>query len=169
VRLQPTTDGALHPTDGGPNDHHARPTRVDFLNTTQSIPGGGAATYNLDVALPRSDFVLAQIKMMGAHSIQTGIWREGAYVQATTNAANAIGHSFRDSGGATKMIYHSVYSKQNGDAYLTQKVFDGAVALGADYIALLDAVIIGAVLRLTFRNSYLLARTLWVKGVALLW
>jgi hypothetical protein len=65
--------------------------------------------------------------------------------------------------------YTATYSKQNGDAYLSDKVFDTNTSLSAQYIALKDAYITGSILRLVFHNYFGGSAYLWVKGQALLW
>jgi hypothetical protein len=96
-----------------------------------------------------------------------GNWRECAEIVATTDSAEAMGHSVREAG--TRKVYASTYSKQNADAYLSHKIFDDNTGSGNRYIAVQDVAIVGAVLRITFRNFFGGSATLWVKGQALLW
>ena len=101
--------------------------------------------------------------MMGL-ATASGVWRECAQVVVTTDLNEAQAYSSRDAGD--KRVYTATYSKQNGDANLTFKIFDNNPASGNRYIALKDAWISGAVLYLRFHNYYGGSSTLWVKGLA---
>lgn len=151
------------------NNHHPEPTSVSINNTTQSLPPG--TTYNLDITLPHADFEFARVMIMGPQVVPPVVsanYREYAEVAVTTVAAEAIAHSTRNA-GTFKKVYAATYSKQNGDTYLSHKIFDSVTGVGNRYIQLLDAQIIGATLRLTFRNTHGGSAFLWVKGQALLW
>jgi hypothetical protein len=167
MRLRQQTDGRLHPTDGGADDHHAAPVSVDFVNTTQSLPP--YTTYNLDVPVGRDDFQFGRVMLIGPKDA-TGLgaaWKEAAELLVTRDAAQAVGHSFRNAEASIKS-YSSTYSKQNSDAYLTHKIFNlGTVS--QRYITVQDAVLTGSVLRLTFRSFYGGSITLNVRGHVLLW
>lgn len=164
MRLVSASDGRSHEglAGVGVGDHHVPPNSVEILNTTQLI--GPGATYNLDVVLPRAEYQLAHIQIIGARQI-SGDWREGADVYATRVDREAIGYSFRYANA--RQIYSATYSKQNSDVNLTHKIFDSDLA--RDNISLIDAFVFEGVLRLTFKNYYGLLQTLWVKGRALLW
>jgi hypothetical protein len=166
MRLSIETDGRIHPADGGVNDHHPRPVSVSINNTTQSLPPG--TSYNLDISLPHGGFKIARIQIMGAKAVgAAGSFREGAEIVASTDADQAMAISTREA--AVKKSYVATYSKQNGDAYLSHKIFDSNTGSTALYIAVTAAVIIGSTLRITFRNYFGGSATLWVKGQALLW
>lgn len=169
MRLDQTTDGRSHDAlTVTADDHHPAPASVSFSNTSQSLPPGTA--YNLDVALPHAGFQAAKVYLEGPAIAGGGTatkWRECAQVHVTTDSADAIGHSTRDSGSIYK-TYVVTYSKALGVTNLTHKIFDSVVASGSRYIALQDAQIIGAVLRLTFRNYFGGSATLSVKGHAVL-
>jgi hypothetical protein len=96
------------------------------------------------------------------------LWQESALVHCTTDSADAIGHSNRYADSSYKS-YCVAYSKQVGDSILTHAIFDSATGAGQNYIALQDAQIIGAVLRLTFKNFYGGSATLNVKGQVLVY
>ncbi|MGD9156785.1 MAG: hypothetical protein PVG39_00125 [Desulfobacteraceae bacterium] len=164
MRLDNLTDGRVHPSDGGVNDHHAAPISVDFINTTQSLPPG--TSYNLDVSLGRDDFRFARVMIIGPND-SAGLnspWKECAELLVTRDSTKAMGHSISNAG--QKKVYASTYSKQNSDSYLTHKIFNAGVG---DYIAVENAVLTGSVLRLTFRSFYGGSMTLNVRGQALLW
>jgi len=166
MRLSAETDGRDHASLAAtPDDHHPRPASVTINNTSQSLPPG--TTYNLDIALPHAGFQFARVQILGAKQmpLSAGNWYECAEIIATTNSAQAIGHSTHDS--SFKKVYSVTYSKQVGDAILSHKIFDTNTA--AEYIALQDALITGSTLRLIFRNFFGGSATLWVKGQALLW
>lgn len=168
MRPEPSTDGRVHPVDGLPNDHHAAPDHVTIFDTTTSIPPGSTA--NVNIALPRSDFQIARILVhgpkcaVGTTPVYAGY--EGAYIQATTVASDAYGCSTRDAGAFRQ--YGGHWAKQVGSLILSEYVFDNNTALGSRYIAIKDAQIIGAVLRLTMVNSFGGSATVWIKGGALL-
>jgi hypothetical protein len=167
MRLTEQSDGLLHPPDLTPDDHHPAPTSVTIDNTSQSLPPG--TSYNLDISLPHSNFQFARVQITGAKPLWiAGYWREGAEILVTRSASEAMGHSIRETGSMYK-VYAVTYSKPQGDAYLSHKIFDNNTGSSNRYIALLDAVITGSTLRLTFRNTFGGSATLWVKGQALLW
>jgi len=167
MRLTEQSDGLLHPADLTPDDHHPAPTSVTISNTSQSLPPG--TTYNLDIALPHSNFQFARVQITGAKPMWVaGYWREGAEILVTRNSSEAVGHSIRETGSIYK-VYAATYSKQNSDAYLSHAIFDNNTASSSRYIALQDAVITGSTLRLTFKNLFGGSATLWVKGQALVW
>jgi len=95
------------------------------------------------------------------------LFRECAKVHVTTDTADALGDSVRNTGLAYKS-YAVSYAKQAGATNLTHKLFDTATGASARYIALKDAVITGSTLRLTFHNYYGGSATLSVKGQAVL-
>lgn len=165
MRTTPTTDGHSHDAlTVTANDHHPQPTTISINNTTQSLPPG--TTYDLDLTLPHSNFKFAKIIIMGAWSPPGPAWRECAQVTVTTDSAEAIGTSIRDA-GSFKKSYAATYSKQNGAANLSHKIFDSAVgSYSQRYIALKDAWITGTTLRLRFQNYFGDSATLWVKGQA---
>lgn len=167
MRLRQATSGRSHDamTDVATDQHHPRPELVTIENTTQVIAAG--ATYDLDISLSSALYRLARIQIQGPHLTGGGgnLWREGASVHASRTAAEAQGHSTRDTGSNFKS-YVVTYAKSAGASQLTHKIFDSVTGTGARYIALQDARIVGAVLRLTFRNFDASARTLWVKGLA---
>lgn len=166
MRTNETTDGAQHPPDAALHDHHAAPDDVDFSNTTQGLAAG--ATYDLDVALPRSDYTMARVLLQGRHpAIGLGVWKERCSLVVTTDSTEAIGHSARDA-SSKRSQYHATYSKQNSDSQLSHKIFDNATAYASRYISLQDAWITGSVLRLRFKNHRAAVAVLWVKGRALL-
>lgn len=150
------------------DDHHPRPESVSFSNTSQSLPPG--TTYNLDVSLSNSGFQIAKIYIEGPAQIGGGgsLWRECAIVHATTALVGAIGHSVRNTGSNYK-VYSVTYAKSMGVTNITHKIFDTTTASGSRYIALLDAQIVGAILRLTFKNYFGGSATLSAKGQAILY
>lgn len=153
----------------GADDHHPAPASVSFSNTAQSLPPG--TTYNLDVALSNANFRLAKVYLEGPAISGGGSgseWREAAIVHATTDTSEAIGHSCRNVGSMYKS-YVVTYAKSVGVTNLTHKIFDTVTATSSRYIALMDAQIIGAVLRLVFRNYFGGSATLSVKGQVLLY
>lgn len=162
------TDGMAHPPDGGLHDHHAAPAQVTIDDTTTSIVPYGTA--NVDIVLPRSDYQLARILIhgpksaVGTSTIYSGF--EGAYIQATTATSDAMGYCGRDTGAFRQ--YGGCWSKQEGSSILTDYVFDNNTLLTARYIAVQDASIIGAVLRLVMKNSYGGSAFVWMKGAAVL-
>jgi len=165
MRTQQDTDGRSHDAlTVTVDDHHAAPRSVSFSNVTQSLPPG--TTWDLDVTLPSSALKVARVQLMGPATSGggsgTGKWRECASVHATTSSAEAMGHSVRTPG--FKRSYCATYAKSQGDAQLSQKIFDSG-----GNVSLQDAWIVGAVLRLRFRNHFGGSSTLWVKGSALLW
>jgi len=166
MRLKGQTDGLEHEAlEVTPHDHHSRPTTVSINNTTQSLPPG--TTYDLDITLPNANYVRAKILITGAAIAGGGsgaLQRECAELVATTDSAEAIAYSVRTSG--FKKVYCSTYSKQNGDSYLTHKIFDNNTGSSNRYIALQDAWITGSILRLRFYNFFGGSATLWVKGSA---
>lgn len=169
MRLTPVVDGIEHAgLDITPYDHHPPPATVSISNTTQSLPPG--TSYNLDISLPRKDFVFARIMLKGPRQMfglgTTGY--EGADIVATTSAGDAFGESVRDTGLMTQ-TYSAMYTKYDGSVSLTMRIFDNATGSTQMYISLEDAVIIEDILRLTFKNYYGGSATLWVKGQALLW
>ena len=162
MRLTQQVDGRQHP-DGAANDHHAEPISVDFINTTQSLPP--LTTYNLDIAVGRDDFQFARVMLIGPNlSAALGTWKECAELLVTRDSGESVGHSVRNAG--TKKVYSATYSKQNSDAYLTQKVFNTG---SGNYINVQDAVLTGSVLRITFRSFFGGSVFLNVRGQALLW
>jgi hypothetical protein len=160
VRPEQDTDGRDHDAiSTTPHDHHAAPELVSFGNTTQSLPPG--TTFDLDVTLPDAGYKAARVQLMGPNkSGGGGIWREWGSVYVSTDSAKAMGHSARS--GGFKRSYCATYAKSQGDAQLTQKVFN----TGTGYISLQDAWITGSTLRLRFRNHFGGSTTLWVKGEA---
>lgn len=162
MRLVPMTDGLMHPSDGGINDHHPGTKAVTINNTTQSLPPG--TTYNLDTALGNSNFQLARVMIFGPKVLfgSADLWKEGGEILVTRDISEAVGQSYRDA-GTFKKVYSVSYSKFRSDSYLTQKIFDSG---GNRYIALQDAVLTGSDLRLTFKNFFGGSATLWVKGQA---
>lgn len=163
-----TSDGLDHDSlTVGPHDHHPQPVSVSFSNTSQSLPPG--TTFNLDVTLPDGNYTFAKAMLLGARqtSPSSGTWRESAIVMATRSAAEAISESIREA--QFKKVYLATYSKAVGDSYLSHKIFDSNTGISNRYIALQDAVLVGSVLRLTFRNFFGGSATLWVKGQALAW
>lgn len=163
VRLTAVTDGRSHAGLSGvaADDHHAAPRSVEIINTTQVIAAG--ASFNLDIALGTSVAVFCQASLTGPHNQTAGLWREGVHVYATRTIGEAIAHGTRD-GGLYKS-YVMTYSKQVGDAYLSPGVFAQEVVIA---IALVDAVLTGSNLRLSFKNYGTGSYTLWVKGRAIL-
>lgn len=171
MRLGQSSDGRSHDAiTVGAHDHHNAPESISFSNTTQSLPPG--TTYNLDIPLGRTGYQMARIQMTGPVTIPAGftgaLWRECAEIVATTDTSEAMGHSIRDA-QSPKKVYAATYSKQNGDSFLSHKIFDSNTVVSNRYICLQDAVITGSTLRLTFRNNFGGSATLWVKGHALLW
>jgi hypothetical protein len=169
MRLEPETDNRSHASLSGitVNDHHSQPKAVDINNTSQSLPPG--TTYNLDIALGRSDYQFARIMIQGARSLfGAGNEKEGAEILATRNIAEALAHSTRDSGLSFR-VYCVTYTKQVGDLYLTHAIFDSNTGISSLYILLQDAYITGSTLRLVFKNIFGGSATLWVKGRALVW
>lgn len=169
MRLEPATDGLDH--DGllsvGADDHHPEPVSITINNTSQSLPPG--TDYNLDLILPHSGFQMARVQITGPHEMWTaGQWRDCAEIVVTRSVSEAMGYSIRDAQSMYK-VYAATYSKQNGDAWLSHKIFDNSTPAANRYIALLDAVITGSTLRLTFHNYFGGSATLWVKGQALVW
>lgn len=168
MRLREATSGRSHDalTDVAADQHHPAPAMVTISNTSQVIAGGTA--FALDVALPSSLYRLARAQLLGPHVTGGGgnLWREGASVHASRTAAEAMGHSTRDSGSNWRS-YVVTYAKVASATNLSHKIFDSITGAGNRYIALKDAQIIGAVLRLTFHNYDAGPRTLWVKGEAL--
>ena len=94
--------------------------------------------------------------------------RESGEIHATTDSAEAVGHSVRDA-QAIWRIYAASYFKMAGASYLTFKIFDSDTNPANRYIAVKDALITGSTLRIVFRNFAGTAQTLWVKGKALVW
>lgn len=165
MRTKPMTDGLSHTAlEVTPHDHHPQPTTVSINNTSQSLPPG--TTYNLDITLPSTGYTRAKILIMGPGSSVSGVaWKECAEIVATDDSTEAIAYTVRNT-GTFKKVYASTYSKQNGDALLTHKIFDSDTTSGHDYIALKDAWITGSTLRLQFQNFYGGSAYLWVKGQA---
>lgn len=171
MRLDQNTDGRSHDalTDVSADQHHSAPDDVTFSDTSTVISAGSA--FNLDVTLPNSGFVAARVYMEGPAIAGGGsgsLWRECATVHVTTDTADAIGHSVRNTGSIYKS-YVVTYAKQLAVTNLTHKIFDTVTAPGSRYIALKDAQIIGSTLRLTFHNYDSSSRTLSVKGQAVLY
>jgi hypothetical protein len=168
MRTTPTTDGREHPTILTPHDHHPRPDQVEINSAgIVSLPPG--MTYDLDVALSRSDYTICRVILTGADISGGGLgtlWREGCEVICTTDVSDARSHSVRTS--TFKQVYACHYSKPQGDSYLSHKVFDSVTGVSNRYIALQDARIVGNILRLTFRNFHGGSAWLWVKGSAIL-
>lgn len=162
------TDGMIHPPDGGLHDHHAAPAQVSIDDTTTIIPP--SSTANIDITLPRSDYQLARILIHGPKSavgtITGNSGFDGAFIVATTATSDAQGYCARDAGALRQ--YGGVWSKQEGSSILTDYVFDSNAALGNRYIAVQDASIIGATLRLVMTNSFGGSATVWMKGAAML-
>lgn len=163
MRLKSETDGASHDgLDITVHDHHSKPATFDIDNVSQGINAG--ATFNLDIDLGRSDYQFARILIMGN---KTGSgsgtqWRECSEIIASRDQNEAMGVTTRDV--SFKKVYSFTYSKQNGDAYLTHKIFDSNVS--QEYILLKDAYITGSTLRLVFENPTGTNAILWVKGTA---
>lgn len=159
------TDGLLHPPDGRAHDHHAAPAvaTIDSRNLVSLPPG---TTYDLDVALPRSDYRTAKTHVHGpkaaVYSSPTNSGYEGIVGDFTTSAGEAVSHGLRGAGGAKQ--YVGMYSKLQGAAYLSDSIFDNNVSSSALYIALREAWIVGAVLRMRFYNKFGGSATLWVLG-----
>lgn len=165
MRTIATTDSRTHPQVFSSNDHHPQPTSVPFQDTSTSLPPG--TDYTLIVPLPHDGFQQGTIFMTGPRGISVSShWRECAAIQVTTDISQASGSS--NYHPAFKTTYNAIYSKMVGDSYLTHKIFDSATASHQMYIALKDAVISGAELRLTFHNFFGGSATLWVKGQAIL-
>jgi hypothetical protein len=163
MRLQQVTDGRQHPSDLTPNDHHSAPVSVDFQNTSQSLPPG--TTYNLDIAVGRSDFQFARVMLRGPRvAPRMGNWKECAELLVTRDSSEAVGHSIRNA--SPKKVYSITYSKQNSDTNLSHKIFNSGTQ---NYIAVRDAVLTGSNLRITFVNYFGGSSTLYVQGQALLW
>ena len=160
MRLKPETDGLDHDSlDIGVHEHHPRAVGVSILDITTSISAFGS--FNLDVTLPDGKYQVARIVLLGGKKMTLGSWRECAEVHATRDSDEAVATSIEDA--ISKRVYSVCYSKQNGDTYLSQKIFDN----NSSRIYLQDAVLTGSVLRLTFKNSVSSATTLWVKGQVL--
>lgn len=138
---------------------------VTINSTSQVITGG--SSFALDVALASSAYRLARVQILGPHTSGGGVprWREGASVHATRSTSEAMGHSIRDAGSYRSYVV--TYAKASSATNLSHKIFDNVTGSGYRYIALQDAQIVGAVLRLTFRNYDGAPRTLWVKGEAM--
>lgn len=170
MRLNSSYDGASHDAlTVTPDDHHPRPASVSFSNTSQSLPPG--TSFNLDVSLSHSDFRIAKVYLEGPAISGGGTatkWRECAMVHVTTDTADAIGHSVRNTGSIYKS-YVVTYAKSLGVTNLTHKIFDNNTSPGNRYIALKDAQIIGSTLRLTFQNYFGGSATLSVKGHSVLY
>ena len=169
MRLEETSIGRLHgDLASDVDDHHAAPVSVSMSNTSQVIAAG--ADYNLDTALGKTGLTFARVQLMGPAITGFGAtqWRECASVQATTSASDAIGHTVRNT-GSNYLVYSATYAKALGVTNLTHKIFDTFTATGSRYIALKDAIITGSTLRLTFHNYDGSAKTLWVKGSAVVW
>jgi hypothetical protein len=152
-----------------PDDHHPRPTSVNFSDTSTSIPP--SSSFNLDVTLPDANYQVAKVYLEGPAISGGGSgskWRECAQVHVTTVAAEAIGHSNRNTGSIYKS-YVVTYSKALGVTNLTHKIFDNVTSPSSRYIALQNAQIIGTTLRLTFRNYFGGSASLSVKGHALVY
>lgn len=169
MRLEPQTDGRPHgATNPGADDHHSAPRIFDIDNTTQVI--GATSNWNMDIALPNSDFQVARVMMMGKRRLfgAASNLRESAEIHVTRDTSEAMGHSIRDA-QAVWRIYAATYSKAAGELYLTMRIFDDDDNPANRHIGIIDAVITGSTLRLTFRNFSGSAQTLWVKGKALVW
>jgi len=164
VRLKPTTDGRSHAGLSGvaADDHHSQPRTVEVNNTSQVLTAG--STYNLDIALGVSDLAFVHVILLGPRTVGTGQWKECADVYATRTSSQAMGHSIRWDGVTLAKTYFATYSKANGDARLTDRIF----CLTTSAISLQDAVLTGSNLRLTFVNNLSGSATLWVKGRAVL-
>ena len=169
MRVQQTTNSRDHlAATPRPDDHHSVPRTFDIDNTSQVIAGG--ATFDLDVALSRSDFQAARVMIMGARRLFGNASNpfESAEVHVSRNLAEAMGQSLRDA-QALYRIYTATYAKVVSDAYLTHKIFDTDTNSSNRYIGLVDAILTGSVLRLSFKNWVAGPKTLWVKGKALVW
>lgn len=169
MRLEPATLGLSHPRLNlvNPDDHH--PDGESFTidsQGVQSLPPG--TTFDLDIALGTDQYNTARVIIQGEELVGPSgpLWRVGAEVYATRDVNEAIAHSIREATPLPTRVYVATYAKQNGDAYLTHKVFNVA---GALYIALDDAVLTGSNLRLTFHNYFGGSAFLWVRGQAICW
>jgi len=166
MRTQTITDGRSH--QGiivSPDDHHAAPTHVSFSNISQLIAAG--ADFDLDVSLPRSDFQVARLTILGPlRQLGAPHWSEFASIEATRDIAQATGHSARFEG--MQRSYVALYSKQNGDTYLSDKIFDQGTSPSNRYIALKDCWLTRGILKLRFHNYHISSATLWVKGQTIL-
>lgn len=166
VRLRQQADGFSHaPVLRGPDDHHPAPFVATIEDTSTVV--AGSSTYNLDIALPHSNFQLATAMIMGPRRLfgAGSNFRESAYITATRNIAEAMGFTVRDSGLQFRAYMHN-YSKMAGNSYLSHKIFDNDTVLNNRYIGVVDSLITGSIFRIIFRNWSAVARTLWVKGKA---
>lgn len=162
MRPRPQLTGFPHPSILTPDDHHPQPDMVSINSVgTLSIPPS-PSTANLDITLPHADYKMAEVFLRGPTQMSGGLWRECAILHVTTAAAEAYGQSIRDV--SFKKNYTATYSKQAGFSYLSDKIF----ATTTGRIALQDAFITGATLRLTFRNFFGGSTFLNVVGQALL-
>lgn len=164
MRPRAATDGRSHPPDGLSEDHHEAPSSVSIEDTSTVI--GAGLSFNLDVPVGSDQYQYARVQIMGKKE-STGDWRECAEIVVSRDSSESLGHSERYA--AWKKVYSATYSKQAGDSYLTHKIFDDNTGLSSRFIALVDAVLTGTDLRLTFRNFHTGSANLWVKGSALLW
>lgn len=169
MRLEQASDGNDHSIAGPEiDDHHSGPRTFDINNTSQSI--ASLSTYNLDITLPHSNFQFARIMIMGIRQLfgNTNNARESAEIHATRDSSEALSHSVRDA-EAVFRVYTASYSKNAGAGYLSHKIFDNVSSPANRYIGVKDAYITGSTLRIVFENFTASARTLWVKGKALVW
>lgn len=169
VDLSPATSGRKHAAAGPEvDDHHSGPRDFTIDNTTQSI--SGLSTFNLDITLPGSDFQHARIMLMGARHLFGNVnnMRESAELFASRDSGEAMGHSVNDA-QAVWRVYTATYAKVASDSYLTHKIFDSDTGAANQYICVQDVQITGSTLRITFYNAAATAKTLWVKGKALVW
>ncbi len=168
MRTTPATDGKKHAGSNPlPHDHHNRPESFSISSTgTQSLPPG--TTYDLDIDLGRTGYTYGRVYLEGPRTMSGSgvLWQECAEVVVTTDSADARSHSVRDSN--FKKVYAGHYSKPQGDAWLSHKIFDSATGLTQRYIALLDAWITGSTLRLRFHNYFGGSAFLWVEGQAVM-
>lgn len=165
----PTTDGLDHAAAGpAVDDHHSGPRAFEIENTSQSI--SGLSTYNLDIDLENDDFQFARIMLMGARQLfgNANNPRDCAELLATRDSGEAMGHSVIDAEGLYR-VYTASYAKVSGDSYLSHKIFDNDTVAANQYICVQDAYITGSTLRIVFYNASATAKTLWVKGKALVW
>jgi len=169
VRVKQETDGFSHdPIATSPSEHHEAPFSSSISNTATVIAANG--TYNYDIALPQSNFQFARVMIMGPRRMfgTATNFRESAELFVTRDSTEAMGHSVRDAAMSFR-VYAVTYTKMAGDSYLTHKVFDNNTIVGNRYIGVQDAYITGSTLRIVFKNWTGIARTLWVKGKALVW
>lgn len=160
------TDGLIHPPDGGLHDHHAAPNSVTISSEgVVSIPPG--STHNLDISLPRSDYIKAYVQVHGpkaaVYVTPSSSGYEGWTLELTTSSGQAIAHGARGVGGLNQ--YNGSYSAFMGSTVLTDYVFDSLTG-SQKYIAVQSGVIISNVLRLVMHNRFGGSAFLWIRGKA---